>query len=714
MFAQVWVNDIDTGLVVEFSRNGDDLLASGDDLRALGIDAAAGAAPVPLRGITGLTYGIDQGTQTIRILAATSAMRHVEIEPAMLQAESLSPAWGGLLNYSLYTDDSGAGGASGELRLFGPVGTFSSGVFTRRGAGQGGVTVRRLDVKFVLDSAQRLRRLIIGDFIAPDGSSDGAVRAGGIQLASDFTLQPDLVTAPMPHVSGDNGVPSTIDLYVNGVRRLTENVGAGRFTVSGVPMVDGAGQVSLLVRDVLGRESVQQISFYGSRELLRPGLTASSAQAGMLRSNAYERHDRYGAAFVSGIARRGLSDWMTGEARLALAKAVQVAGAGLSTKLGEFGLGSISGDFSHTDRGNGAQASVSFRRDARTMSVFMAAQKTFGQFETLASRQTSLQGWKLQAGGSWQSPTLGGFSLSATALHAGRVTTRILATSWSRPIGRRLSAFANFVETRAGRSAFFASVGLTIVLSPRSTASIQAGYDQKASGAASWSRYGGSDRGTDLRAGISTMTSNSSMLGGVTFRGGSGQIGADVQIRERGIAGRAFASGAAVWLGGRPELSAAVGQSFAMVQTGLSDVAVFVENRSAGYTRSDGSLFIPDLPANATAKIALDYDGIDLNHDAARAEMMIRTLGSGGAIVRMPVHAVQAATIQIVTLDGKPVSLGSSVRRPNGREDVVGYDGVAYLTDVGENVSAEVHDGDRRCRINFARAAHGPIVCYPF
>lgn len=311
MFAQVWVNGIDSGFVVEFMRNGDALMASGDDLRTVGIDAIAGAIPVPLSSIPGLTYRIDQAAQTVHIEVASSSMRSFQLGVTQIQAEDLAPAWGGLLNYSLYGDDTGDGGATGELRLFGPVGVLSSGLFVRRSSDQGGVSVQRLDNFYVFEDRKKLRRLVIGDLIAPDGSVDGAIRAGGIQLATDFTMQPDLVTAPMPYLIGDNGVPSTVDLYVNGVRRLTQNVEAGRFTVSSVPMVDGAGQVSLLVRDVLGRESVQQISFYGSRELLRPGLTASSIQAGLLRVDAYTRHDRYGTVFASGTVRRGLSNWLT-------------------------------------------------------------------------------------------------------------------------------------------------------------------------------------------------------------------------------------------------------------------------------------------------------------------------------------------------------------------------------------------------------------------
>lgn len=715
VFAQVWVNGIDTGLVVEFSGQSDNLLASGDDLQALGIDAAAGAALIPLRGIPDLTYRLDQATQTVHIHVAATRMRRAMIKGQTVAAEDVLPTWGGLLNYAIYGDDRGNGGVTGELRLFGPAGVLSTGFLARRGLGARGMSVRRLETRYVLENPRTARRLTVGDFVSPDGSADGAIRAGGIQLSTDFTLQPDLVTAPMPDIAGGDGVPSTVDLYVNGVRRLSEDVQSGRFAVSNVPMVDGAGKVSLLVRDVLGHETVQQISFYGSQQLLRRGLNASSVQAGLLRSNAFSRGDRYGAAFASGTMRRGLNNRTTGEARIALANAVQVAGAAMTTKLSEFGIASISGDISHSTHRAGGQIGASFRRDDHRMSIFAVAQKSFGGFETLASQGISQKGWRLQAGGSWQSVVTGGFSLSATMLHADRVTTRILAATWSRPVGTRFSAFANVVGTRTRQSGLLATVGITVVLSPRSTAIVQASRDERGmAGSASWSRFGEADRGTDLRTSVATAPGRrSSVIGGATMRGELGEVGADIQLEGRRAAARAFASGAAIWMGGRPVLTANVGQSFALVQVGKPDVAVTLENRPAGRTRKNGNLLIPNLPANAAARIALDYDAIDLDHDTARADRIVRIRRAGGAIVRIPLRPVRAATIHIVSKQGMPMPLGSIVRQLDGREDVVGYDGVAYLTDIPDEVSAEVQNGDERCHINFFRNTSDPVVCKP-
>lgn len=714
-YAQVWVNGIDTGTVIELFGDEDDLAVTAVDLRAIGIDAVTGDGPVRLRSIAGLAYQLDQATQILKVDVAPSAMRQSRIAVTATPTDAVLPAWGALLNYSAYGDDAGNIGATGELRGFGPVSTVSSGVLVNRNSKRRRFDVRRLETRYVFENLRSARRLTVGDFISPDGSANGAMRAAGVQLATDFTLRPDLITMPLPQLTGGNGVPSTVDLYVNGVRRLTQDVKAGQFAVSGVPMVDGAGQVSLLVRDALGRESVQQLSFYSSRQLLRPGLTATSAQVGLLRRNAFTAGDRYGASFASGAIRHGLSDRLTAEGRLAVAGTVQVAGASLTSKLSEFGILALSGDVSHSNGATGTDATISFRRDDPRMSAFVAAQKRFGKFETLANQRFVRDDWTLQAGGAWRSPVLGGLSLSATLLHSQRLNTRIIAASWSRPIGNRLSAFINVVETRARRSGLLAAVGVTLPLSNRSSAVVQASHNaQGLAGQASWTRFGEVDRGTDLRTTLSVTPNRATSLGGgLTFRGRLGEIGGDVQVDRHRAAGRVFASGAALWVGGRPELAAAVGQSFVVVQTGQPDVAVSLENRPAGRTRSDGSLFLPNLPANSTARIALDYDGIDFEHEVAKAEVLVRTRGAGGAVVKLPVRPVRAVTIHILLPNGQPVPMGSLVHRAGHPDDMIGYDGVAYLTDIDENVTAQIQMGEKRCSIEFQQGTTDAVICHP-
>ena len=76
----------------------------------------------------------------------------------------------------------------------------------------------------------------------------------GFQVTTDFTVRPDLVTYPVPHLSGNAAVPSTVDILINGSRVGEGRVAAGDFAVSGAPIVNGSGTVDVVLRDALGRD----------------------------------------------------------------------------------------------------------------------------------------------------------------------------------------------------------------------------------------------------------------------------------------------------------------------------------------------------------------------------------------------------------------------------------------------------------------------------
>jgi outer membrane usher protein len=106
-----------------------------------------------------------------------------------------------------------------------------------------------------------------------------------VQLTSDFSLRPDLVTFPLPSVSGVAAVPSTVDVLVNGNRLLSQQVKAGPFQIPQLPVVTGAGTVSMAVTNALGQQVNVELPFYASSSLLKPGLQTFSAAAGLVRNN---------------------------------------------------------------------------------------------------------------------------------------------------------------------------------------------------------------------------------------------------------------------------------------------------------------------------------------------------------------------------------------------------------------------------------------------
>ena len=71
------------------------------------------------------------------------------------------------------------------------------------------------------DDLGKLRTLQVGDGVAAPGWWGQAVRFGGVQFSSNYSLQPGFVTYPLLAIGGLATVPSTTEVLVNDVRLET-------------------------------------------------------------------------------------------------------------------------------------------------------------------------------------------------------------------------------------------------------------------------------------------------------------------------------------------------------------------------------------------------------------------------------------------------------------------------------------------------------------
>ena len=150
--------------------------------------------------------------------------------------------------------------------------------------------VVRLDSNWTIDDPVRMRSLRFGDSISRSGVGGLALRFGGIQLARNFAVQPDFVTIPLPSLRGSAAVPSVVDIYVNEALRGSREVPAGPVDLTGLPIVSGNGDVQLVVRDLLGRQTLYNQPYFWPRECLHRGFTTILSRrvscAARLRSGA--------------------------------------------------------------------------------------------------------------------------------------------------------------------------------------------------------------------------------------------------------------------------------------------------------------------------------------------------------------------------------------------------------------------------------------------
>src|SRR5690606_25058498 len=91
----------------------------------------------------------------------------------------------------------------------------------------------------------------VGDTISGSLSWTRSLRMAGLQWRRNFSLRPDLITFPMPAFGGSAVVPSTVDVYINNIRRYSGNVPSGPFVIDNVAGITGFGQANVITRDAL-------------------------------------------------------------------------------------------------------------------------------------------------------------------------------------------------------------------------------------------------------------------------------------------------------------------------------------------------------------------------------------------------------------------------------------------------------------------------------
>ncbi|MBU1757320.1 MAG: fimbria/pilus outer membrane usher protein, partial [Alphaproteobacteria bacterium] len=191
-------------------------------------------------------------------------------------------------------------------------------------------------------------------------------RFAGIHLARDFSTQPGFVTIPMPTIAGESEVASVVDVYVNNVLTGTRDVPAGPFSITDVPVVTGGGEVQLVVRDLLGRETTVRARYYSARRLLRRGLDDYSLEAGFLRRDFGRSSFDYGDPMASASYRYGFSDGLTGEVHGEISPDVRMGGVGASVAVANIGILNASTAFSHSERGTGGATRSGSRAGRRS------------------------------------------------------------------------------------------------------------------------------------------------------------------------------------------------------------------------------------------------------------------------------------------------------------------------------------------------------------
>lgn len=768
------------GLIGNFLRREDgELFAQRRELEELGIRVPGRYAPadrLPLTTIPGLRYRYDEPSQSIDIDLPESERlpKRYDLAPPEQSATGGYSATGAVLNYTLYGSSAGRRlddfwlrpglSASLDARVFSPFGVVTqTGIVSSRPNTGRQSDVLRLDTAWSYSDPVRMLSYRAGDTISGGLTWTRPIRMGGVQVQRNFGLRPDLITLPLPSLSGSAAVPSTVDVFVNGTRAASQDVSSGPFRLDNLPILTGNGNASVVVRDASGRQTETTLPFIVSHQLLRPGLVDFSVEAGMPRLDYGLRSSVYAEDIAgSGSIRYGLSDRITLMAHAEAMRSFAGGSAGAVIGLGSLGLLTAAASASTHSGAAGGQGYAAFETRMGGVTLLASTQRSFASFADLAS-VASGSAWSLaspqgisdyvasasMAGSAAFRSTLpprvldrlsigipvpslgGGLSFGLTHIRPVAGTgSRIVNASYTRSFGAGASFYATAFANLGSGNTRGVFAGVSVPLGDKITSSIGASrYGSDWALATEVARQLDPEPGSfgwRLRDTEGTPSSRRRSAS-LAYRGSSGQIEGSVTQTGGAVTASGQLDGALVAAGGGLFLANRIDDAFAVAKVGAPGVDVLFENRVVARSDARGNALVSGLRSYQANKISIDSRDLPVNANPSSTQEVLAPPDRAGVVVDFGVRSVVTSAVVILRGgDGAPLQPGLRGRLlhdlrgvSNDAEDfTIGYEGRAFIHHLGpENtVVVTLPTGECRARFPFAprndrQVEIGPVPC---
>lgn len=663
-----------------------------------------GRAWQPLAAVPGLRWELDAATQTLQIEAPPAAfdgVRHGFDAPAI--EPTPAEAFGAWLNYDVHAERSGTRGGRSAQALLDLAGFARGGTFRATGIVRDGPMLARwtrLDTGVSFDDPRSMSVWRLGDAVAQPGAWGRALRFAGVQWSTDFSLQPGFQSFPLPALQGETALPSTLDLYVDNVRRAQLPLPAGRFDLAGIPVVTGQGELRLVVRDLLGREQVIVQSYHANAALLRPGLRQRSFELGRERLDYGLASGRYGPAFVSITDRAGIDPGFTREWRAEAQSGHVAAGATGLWLWRDAGTLQLSAAASGNHRQSGALLAAAFDRQAFDWSGSLRMETASRGFRQLGQGEAGPVRWTAvaSAGRAW-----GRTSVGASVLRQRRWTgepTGLLSLSVASQMGRWGTLAVTLLNDRRHGSGV--AVALSRMLDVRSAASVSVSRPSngQVQPGAQWQRQPveGDPLGVRLSAEGGTARRGAAEA---TLDTPAAALRAGVAASPGGTPWQAGASGALAWLGDAVFALRRVEGSVALVETaGFPGVPVLLDQREIARTDARGRALIAGLRGYEPNRIGIDAAALPFGAEVDALDVVVLPPARSGVRVAIPVRQRRAATLRLVDTDGSPLPPGTPVdaEADGARSSPVGFEGRVFVTGLAATTMLVASLPGRVCR----------------
>ena len=691
-----------------------------------------------LTSIAGFEARLNYADQSIELVFSPTAFSALHLTQELASRPALSqpiPAF--FANYDLnYTTGRVNTGdtrlATEELGVLTELGASGQwGLFTSSHVGRNLInqnqaaspTWRRLESTYTrnfLDSNATLR---LGDTTTRSGLAGRPVYFGGVQFTRNFSLQPGFVTRPIPSFAGLSAAPSTVELYINDALRQTSKVPSGPFSINNFPSITGSGEARVVVRDILGRETIITQSFFSNANLLEKDLQDWSFEIGAIRRNLGVDNANYGPRFASGLWRQGISQSVTLEGSGEWSQPQRRVGLGASFQLpfGTLGQTALATSRNQSS-GNGSSLLVGIERVGLRHGFSLNSQSASRNYRQLGI-DIALPRQQSGASYSYTTDVLGSFGVSFASVDkydSGRFST--LSLNYSLRVGKQSSLTLRATKLGGVTAGTLLAASLVIPLEDRIT--VVGGLTTRSGTTESYltaNRALTSDTGWAWRTAVGRRQEGTYSEGGTYYQGTKGLLTADASSSQTQQNLRLGLVGGFMLADGRGFATRRVEESFAIVEVpGYADVGIGFQGSTLTRTNADGVALLSRLLPFQSNSVRLNPGELPISAELDSIEMEAVPALRGGVKITFPVRSGRGALIKIVLDDGLAAPAGAEIELTGDKKDFfVARRGEAFVTGLQTDNVIRLKWNSGVCKLAFKLPAGqtddiarvGPLLC---
>jgi len=636
--------------------------------------------------IQGVQYHINPQQLTIQLTVSVNLFESTQIDASSskIDVTDLATNKGFFLNYELssaYQEDALSVGMLNQFVAFSQWGVLESDMLTIQSDGFG-MQQTRLNTRIVKDYPQKLTTLSLGDSITTSMNL-GSARFAGVKWATNSSLQPTLVRSPVFAIQGVAKIPSTVDVFINNLRTISQQVPTGAFSIDNIPVLSGRGEVRMVVKDALGQEQEIVQPYYTDAELLQTGLSEYAFDIGFVRENFGITSNDYGQLLAIASHRLGITSYLTTELHTQFLQHQQTIQYGAVYVLPSWGTIQVGlANSWHTNDKVGQAWYVTTGYQSTGWAVSLQGQgrshyfTSLDRFDTqahLKSRQQILASKTLVQGSSisvsyiaqqdYQQPDTSMVQLAYNRKLWGGVFNVLVNKMLKQQTEGRIS----FVLPLTGKH--------TVALNTQPTEKLYQLNVQR-------SMPTGNGIGYQFSFEDNQQIKQQYYAASLNAQHNRGKYQVQLSDKADTTALNMQIRGAIVGLNKKLFLSHPIDGSFAVVNVGgYANVDVYLQNQRVATTNKHGQVLVTGLQPYEINKISINTSGLPFDAQVGNDMMSIIPTYRSGSVLDFPIKRSYGATLTLLLDNGNVVPAGMLVHQKGSAENFpVGFNGELYLT----------------------------------